>query len=105
MEQIFVDIDNPLFDQDTLSPTMSRCGIPLCLLLKIPGENNQWCTFLMIDPITGWAPPQWQTLGTVLLCCRDRMPITKAHIINLEIILIMFWITLVVIMIKISIKR
>lgn len=43
------------------------------------GENNQWCTFLMIDPISGYAPPPWSMLGTVLICRKDRMPITASR--------------------------
>jgi len=83
MKQVFLDPNDPVFDKATLSPVMARCDIPLCLLPVKSGENNQWCTFLMIDPIYGHPPWDWQSLGTVLLCRRDRMPITKAHVAQL----------------------
>jgi len=83
MNQVYLDPNDPVFDQAALSPAINRCGIPLCLLPIRAGENNQWCTFLMIDPITGWAPNQYQSLGTVLLLRRDRMPVTKAHVYQL----------------------
>lgn len=43
-------------------------------------QNNYWCTYLMIDPVSGFAPMQWSDLGPVLICRKDRMPITKAHL-------------------------
>lgn len=83
MKQVYLDPTDQVFDAAALSPAISRCGIPLCLLPIKAGENNQWCTFLMIDPISGWAPPQYQSLGKVLLLRRDRMPVTKAHVYQL----------------------
>lgn len=37
----------------------------------------------MIDPISGYAPPPWSMLGTVLICRKDRMPITATHFCHL----------------------
>jgi len=83
MKQVYLDPNDPAFDQATLSPIMARCDIPLCLLPIKPGQNNLWCTYLMKDPVTGFAPMPWKDLGPVLLCRRDRMPITKAHCLQL----------------------
>ena len=83
MKQVFLDANDPAFDQATVSPIMARCDIPLCLLPIKPGQNNYWCTYLMKDPVSGFAPMPWKDLGSVLLCRRDRMPITKAHCLQL----------------------
>lgn len=83
MEQVWLDPNDPIFDKATISPAMALCDIPLCLIELEKGENNQWCTFLMIDPISGYAPPQWSMLGTVLICRKDRMPITATHFCHL----------------------
>lgn len=82
-KQVFLSPDNPYFDNSTLSPPMARCDIPLCLRQLVAGTNNQWCTFLMIDPISGLAPYPWSDCGEVLLCRRDRMPLTPEHIYQL----------------------
>lgn len=33
----------------------------------------------MIDPVSGFAPYPWMQLGKVLICRRDRVPITPDH--------------------------
>eukprot|EP00573_Skeletonema_grethae_P001285 CAMPEP_0201687258 /NCGR_PEP_ID=MMETSP0578-20130828/1398_1 /ASSEMBLY_ACC=CAM_ASM_000663 /TAXON_ID=267565 /ORGANISM="Skeletonema grethea, Strain CCMP 1804" /LENGTH=229 /DNA_ID=CAMNT_0048171399 /DNA_START=126 /DNA_END=815 /DNA_ORIENTATION=+ len=58
------------------SPVMALCGLPLAVKRVDPytdlsgfgAADNQPATFLMIDPITGFAPYQWQTrVGPVLV--------------------------------------
>jgi hypothetical protein len=82
-KEVYLDASDPRFDQAVPSPVLNKCGIPLALLPVRPGENNQWCTFLLIDPSTGFAPMQYQSLGEVLLCRKDRMPITPIHVYQL----------------------
>lgn len=79
-KQVFLKADDPVFDSSTPSPAMWKCDIPLCLQQIEPGFNNQWCTYLMIEPVSGMAPYPWCDLGKVLLCRRDRMPITPEHV-------------------------
>jgi MYND finger len=62
------------------SPVMSLIGIPLNLSPLEKGTDNQWCTYMMIDPASGFAPYQFQDLGKCLLWRPDLMPITADHV-------------------------
>jgi len=64
------------------SPVMARCGLPLAVkqvnpykdLSDFGATDNQRATYLMIDPITGFAPYQWQTkVGPVLVYRPDGL--------------------------------
>lgn len=44
------------------APALALCDCPL--VVKMVGErsgDNQWATWMMIDPVSGFAPPMWQT--------------------------------------------
>jgi hypothetical protein len=51
------------------SPATELCGVPLVVqkteILSPLGDqcgyDNQWSTWLMIDPVSGLAPPAWQS--------------------------------------------
>lgn len=80
LRHIYLAPDNPIFDKASVSPVMERIGIPLSLLPTVPGTNNQWCTYFMIDPVSGLAPYHWQDLGTVIICRQDRMPVSMNQV-------------------------
>lgn len=79
-QQIFLDPDDPSFAAATPSRIMHLAGIPLAILPLEAGENNQLSTYLLINPVSGLAPMQFQSLGEVLICRLDRMPITPVHV-------------------------
>ena len=83
MQHVFLPPDNPAFDAGAPSPIMGLCGIPLVLQQLAPGRNNEWCTWLMADPVSGFAPFEWLDVGLVRVCRRDRMPITRDHMVQL----------------------
>ena len=82
-KQVFLKPDDPIFESCTQSPPMGLCGIPLCLKQMNQGTNNQWCTYLMIEPVSGMAPYPWSECGKVLIVRKDRMPVTPEHIYQL----------------------
>ena len=82
-QQVFLDPDNPTFAAATPSRIMHLSGIPLAILPLEQGDNNQWSTYLLMDPITGLAPMRFQALGKVLMCQLDRMPLTPEHVYQL----------------------
>lgn len=57
-------------------PALALCGVPF-VVKKIESRtslreryhyDNQWATYMMIDPISGFAPPEWQSyVGSVLI--------------------------------------
>ena len=58
------------------SPAMALCGLPLIVKQTTPRRrlqepvdyDNQWATWLMIEPMSGLAPPKWQSyVGPVLV--------------------------------------
>ena len=81
--QVFLKPDDPIFDECSPSKVMKLCGIPLSLKQMKAGSDNQWCTYLMIDPISGFAPYPWSDCGQIFLCRQDRMPVTPEHIYQL----------------------
>lgn len=62
------------------SPIMALVGIPLMVSPLERGTNNQWCTYMMAEPSSGFAPMQFQDLGKSILWRRDLMPITEENI-------------------------
>jgi hypothetical protein len=73
-------VDDPRFDEAQPSPVMARIGIPLCVLPLGAGTNNQWATWFMINPVSGFAPPKYQNLGPCLILRRDRVPISTDQV-------------------------
>jgi len=62
-----------------LSPVSSLLGFPLRITKVTPRSkltspsdfDNQWCTYMMIDPQSGLAPPRWQTRVGPVIVWRD----------------------------------
>jgi hypothetical protein len=73
-----------LFCDCDLSPIMSLIGIPIkisCMdkkINKLQRKDNQFITYLMINPDSGFADDKWQgKVGKVILSREDKQPITK----------------------------
>lgn len=61
---------------------LALCGVPLVLVRVRPVDqrDNQAATYIMIDPVSGFAPPEWQdSIGEVIAFRADRKPFTSAH--------------------------
>mmetsp|Transcript_52587 Transcript_52587/g.87410 ORF Transcript_52587/g.87410 Transcript_52587/m.87410 type:complete len:232 (+) Transcript_52587:92-787(+) len=87
----FLHPDDPIFTKGTLSPLSSLIGLPLRFLrvdkrpsLSIPRTaklDNQPVTYMMIDPVTGFAHPEWQQgIGSVFVARQDKRPLLIAHL-------------------------
>ncbi|KAI2610256.1 uncharacterized protein GGS25DRAFT_254408 [Hypoxylon fragiforme] len=79
--------DHLAFEENPVSPISALIEVPLMLHRVHSQFKNQWeqdnqiATYLMIDPITGFAPPQWQSwVGTVLAVRADRKPLLPHHL-------------------------
>jgi MYND finger len=81
--EISLTIDDPRFEVAYPSPIMTRMGIPLCMYPIEPGSGNQWATLIMADFHSGFAPPPFADLGTVILLRRDRLPLIAAQVYQL----------------------
>ncbi|GFR39994.1 hypothetical protein Agub_g528 [Astrephomene gubernaculifera] len=83
--------DHRVFTQGALSPIAMLVGLPLRIwrldprpslsIPRIPEMDNQRVTYLMIDPFSGFAPPEWQQgIGSVILARQDRKPLPPGHV-------------------------
>ncbi|MCJ1470658.1 hypothetical protein MMC07_009304, partial [Pseudocyphellaria aurata] len=81
-EEILLPFSHPIFQSDPL-PVSLKFDYPLVLQRLVPNlsqrqeTDNQHATWLMIDPVTGFAPPAWQGgIGSVYVARPDRAPLT-----------------------------
>ncbi|KAF8190349.1 hypothetical protein K438DRAFT_1971220 [Mycena galopus ATCC 62051] len=92
---IFNDIDldasHPIHTQGIVCPVSAQVGLPIIMYRHLKedplrmnpdsGLDNQRATYLMIDPVSGFAPPQWQScVGSVTVMRKDGKPLTKQAI-------------------------
>lgn len=83
---------HPMFSEASsagTAPVMDLFGVPL-VIQQIPpvvplrervDYDNQWATFFMIDPVTGFAPPKWQSfIGPVLVYRPEGMHLSMDDI-------------------------
>lgn len=82
-EDVHLPFSHKIF-QSTPLPISLKFGYPLVMDVIIPhlprGQetDNQHATWLMIDPVTGFAPPAWQGgIGSVHVARPDRAPLTS----------------------------
>jgi len=67
-------------------PITLKFGFPLVIyrlheerLPHIPETDNQYATWINIDPKTGFAPEQWRnSIGDVIVACADGTDLDKA---------------------------
>ncbi|KAJ3526579.1 hypothetical protein NMY22_g10109 [Coprinellus aureogranulatus] len=89
-ESVDVPRSHPIHREGETAPLPKRVGIPLIVYKqpRPPREryqrerlDNQKTTYLMIDPVTGFAPAQWQQdIGTVTVIRADHKPLTLPEI-------------------------
>lgn len=83
--------DHPVFTQGAISPVSRLFELPLLVYrldprpsLTIPRSSdydNQPMTYLMIDPVSGLAPPEWQQgVGSCIVARQDKKPLTVDHL-------------------------
>ena len=74
-----------MFQAKGNAPALALCGLPLVVkktttktkLTEREDYDNQWATFLMIDPVTGFAPKKWQSnVGPVLVYRPEGLDLT-----------------------------
>lgn len=85
-EDIHLPSSHPVFENDPV-PISLKIGYPLVIeriepykyLPRNPETDNQHATWLMIDPVTGFAPGTWRGgIGSVYVASPDQKPLTQA---------------------------
>ncbi|KAJ6587146.1 hypothetical protein DFH09DRAFT_869407, partial [Mycena vulgaris] len=89
--EIDIDAAHPIHTRGIVCPVSAQVGLPIVIYRHLqedplsmdrdPGLDNQRATFLMIDPESGFAPPQWQMcVGSVTVMRQDGKPLTRQSI-------------------------
>ncbi|KAJ7481653.1 hypothetical protein FB451DRAFT_133796 [Mycena latifolia] len=89
--EVDLDAAHPIHTQGIVCPVSAQVGLPLVIYRHLradpssmdrdPGLDNQRATFLMIDPESGFAPPEWQMcVGSVTVMRQDGKPLTRQSI-------------------------
>ncbi|KAJ7163742.1 hypothetical protein C8R46DRAFT_1101217 [Mycena filopes] len=89
--EIDLDATHPIHSQGTTCPLSAQVGLPIVIYRHLrenplsmrhdAGLDNQRATYLMIDPESGFAPPEWQTcVGSVTVMRKDGRPLTRESI-------------------------
>jgi len=79
--------DHPVWTLGSISPVSQIVGVPILIYrereetdLATPNDadlDNQSVTYLMIEPVRGFAPPRWQkNIGPVTVVRADKKPLT-----------------------------
>ena len=72
-----------------ISPVSQKIGFPIQVFLERPDRHaeanpdydNQALTYMMIDPVSGFAPPRYQSsVGNATLLRVDGKPLLKLHV-------------------------
>ncbi|KAJ6495263.1 hypothetical protein C8R45DRAFT_165522 [Mycena sanguinolenta] len=92
---IFREIDleaaHPIHTHGIVCPVSAQVGLPIVMYRHLKedpldmdrdaGLDNQKATYLMIDPISGFAPPEWQMcVGSVTVMRKDGKLLTHESI-------------------------
>ncbi|KAF7325861.1 MYND-type domain-containing protein [Mycena kentingensis (nom. inval.)] len=90
-KEIDIDAAHPIHSQGVVCPMSAKVGLPIVIyrhlrenpltMTRTPNLDNQRATYLMINPVDGFAPPEWQMcVGTVTVMRRDGKPLTRESI-------------------------
>ncbi|KAJ7754492.1 hypothetical protein B0H16DRAFT_1542561 [Mycena metata] len=90
-DEVDLDATHPIHTQGIVCPVSAKVGLPIVIyrhlredplsMSREPGLDNQKATFLMIDPESGFAPPEWQAcVGSVTVMRKDGKPLTRESI-------------------------
>ncbi|KAJ7170908.1 hypothetical protein C8R43DRAFT_875290, partial [Mycena crocata] len=88
---VSIDATHRIHTRDVVCPVSAQVGLPIVMyrhlqtnplsMRRDAGLDNQRATFLMIDPESGFAPPEWQScVGSVTVMRRDGKPLTLESI-------------------------
>ncbi|KAJ7170913.1 hypothetical protein C8R43DRAFT_981575 [Mycena crocata] len=88
---IDIDATHPIHTRGVVCPVSAKVGLPLVMYRHLQTNplsmgrdadlDNQRATYLMIDPQSGYAPPEWQScVGSVTVMRRDGKPLTLESI-------------------------
>ncbi|KAL0571133.1 hypothetical protein V5O48_010825 [Marasmius crinis-equi] len=80
--------DHPVWTASAVSPISQIVGVPLLIHRESsemgleesndPDRDNQAVTFLMIEPMSGFAPARWQkNIGPITIVRGDHKPLTR----------------------------
>ena len=62
-------------------PMIIKNTEPVCRLVERADYDNQWATLFMIDLVTGFAPPEWQSkVGPMIMYRPDATDLTTADV-------------------------
>ncbi|KAJ6587144.1 hypothetical protein DFH09DRAFT_1142719, partial [Mycena vulgaris] len=90
--EIDIDAAHPIHTRGIVCPVSAQVGLPIVIYRHLqedplsmdrdPGLDNQRANmFLMVDPESGFAPPQWQMcVGSVPVMRQDGKPLTRQFI-------------------------
>lgn len=88
-EDVHLSSSHPVFQTDPL-PISVQLGYPLVMHRIVPNlargveTDNVHATWLMIDPVSGFAPAAWQGgIGSVYVARPDRTPLTQAVLLGI----------------------
>jgi hypothetical protein len=76
-EDVTIPSTDSIFSNSPL-PVTVKFGYPLVMKRLYDGrDDNQHATWLAINPISGFAPPEWQnSIGSVIVANADRTPLS-----------------------------
>jgi len=76
-EDVTIPSTDPIFGNTPL-PVTVKFRYPLVMKRLHDGtDDNQHATWLAIDPVSGFAPPEWRnSMGNVIVANADRTPLT-----------------------------
>ncbi|KAJ6588788.1 hypothetical protein B0H19DRAFT_922068 [Mycena capillaripes] len=89
--EIDLDATHPIHTEGIVCPVSAKIGLPIVIyrhlkenplsMRRDPGLDNQKATYLMIDPESGFALPEWQMcVGSVTVMRKDGKPLTLESI-------------------------
>ncbi|KAK7039541.1 MYND-type domain-containing protein [Favolaschia claudopus] len=90
-DEVDLGPDHPIHTQGIVCPVSAQVGLPIVIyrhlkenpldMRRDPELDNQRATYLMIDPESGFAPPEWQMcVGSVTVMRKDGKPLTRQSI-------------------------
>ncbi|KAF7316395.1 MYND-type domain-containing protein [Mycena indigotica] len=89
--EIDLDPSHPIHTKGVVCPMSKKVGLSIVIYRHLQEDplsmertarlDNQRATYLMINPVDGFAPPEWQMcVGTVTVMRQDGKPLTRESI-------------------------
>lgn len=80
---VYLSPNDSIFHTAARLPLADALDIPLLAQCVDPGENCNLSKVLLCSPETGDVPLSLASMGTLVLCRSDRMPLTPLHVYQL----------------------